>query len=578
MTTKTAKRKSRFKTKAERIIEGVGIFTSFYRENPHRLLIDYYGMTWLRPFQQILVNLILKFTYCMIFASRGMGKSQVGAAAIVADCTLRPGLKVTISAGNRGQSTNVIKKIVEEFMPKSANLRNEIKDWNTTPSNAFVLWKNGSVVSVATARQSARSARSNWVFNDEFVQILKTILDSVIRKFKAGQRTPNFYNKPEYKNYPKEPNRETYISSAFYKHHYSWEKFKSFFKSMIRGDSYVCVGFPYQLPVSEGYYPKQQIIDEMQEDDWDAITWSMEMDTLFFGEATNAFFSFNDMEINRVVSMPIYPKLYYDILGDQKIKYTPKTNGEIRVVSMDIATQGGSKNDNTCFSVLQMIPTKNNQYIRQLVYIETMNGGHTYDQAVRLKQLYCDLDCDYVVVDCLGVGVGVYDNLVREIVDEDRGTVYPAWSCLNDKDMADRCKDLNAPKIIYAVKANQQFNNDAAVSMRDCLKRGKLRLLISEIEANDKFSVNKYYHKLSVEDQILLQSPFYQTSLLINETINLSYEVVNGKVKVHEQGNMRKDRYTSVSYANMFANIKERELVEDDDITQYIPCVSAVTF
>ncbi len=576
--TKTKKRKSKCRSKVDRINEGVGIWTSFYRANPHRLLIDYFGMTWLRPFQQILINIILKYTYCMIFASRGMGKSQVGAAAIVADCTLRPNLKVTISAGNRGQSTNVIKKIVDEFMPRSPNLRNEISDWNTTPSNAFIQWKNGSMVSVATARQSARSARSNWVFADEFVQILKNILDSVLRKFKAGQRTPNFYNKPEYKNYPKEPNRETYISSAFFKHHYSWDKFKAFFKSMIKGDSYLCVGFPYQLPVSEGYYPKQQIIDEMQEEDFNMISWSMEMETLFFGEATNAFFAFNDMELNRVLPMPIYPEPYYEMLNDPKIKYSHKVNGELRIIAMDIATQGGSKNDNTCFAVLQLIPTKNNQYIRNLIYIETLNGGHTYDQSVRLKQLYDDLECDFVVVDCLGVGIGVYDNLVREIIDEERGLVYPAWSCLNDKDMAERCKDINAPKIIFSVKANQQFNNDAAVSLRDCLKRSKLRLLISEIEANDKFSVNKSYHKLSVENQVLLQSPFYQTSLLINETINLSHDIVNGKIRVFEQSGMRKDRYSAVAYANMFANLKERELSGEEEIVAFVSCVSAVEF
>ncbi len=578
MMTKTVKRKTKHKTKQDRIMEGVGIFLSFYRANPHRLLIDYCGMSWLRPFQQILIVMMLEFTYCMIFASRGMGKTQVGAAAIVADCILYPGRLVTISAGNRGQSTNVIKKIVEEFAPKSENLRNEILDYSTSPSNAYILWKNNSRVTVVTARQSARSARSHWIFNDEFVQIPLKILNSVLKKFKAGQRTPGFYKNPKYKDHPKEPNRETYISSAFFKHHYSWGKFRSFFKSMLKGEPYVCVGFPYQLPVSEGYYPEEQVIEEMKADDFDSISWDMEMNTKFFGEASDAFFSFKDLDVNRTIAMPLYPKPYYDLFKDSKIRYSPKVNGEIRVIGMDIAIQGGAKNDNTCFSVLQLLPTSNNQYIRNLVYMETLNGGHTHDQSVRLRQLYDDLDCDYAVIDCLAAGAGVYDNLVREIVDEERGQVYAPWTSMNDNDMADRCKDPNAQKVIYTVKPTLQFNGDAATSMKDCLRRNKLRLLVDEVESNDKFSAMKSFQKLSVEDQMLLQTPFNQTTLFINETINLSYGIVNGKVRVQEQGGKRKDRYSSVSYANLFANLLERDLVKEESIEDFVACVSAVSF
>lgn len=229
---------------------------------------------------------------------------------------------------------------------------------------------------------------------------------------------------------------------------------------------------------------------------------------------------------------------------------------------MDIATQGGSKNDNTCFTVLQLIPTNNYQYIRNVIYIETRNGGHTFDQAVRLKQIYDDFDADFCIVDTNGVGLGVYDNLVKEIIDEERNIVYEPWDCINDQKMSERTKGSNAPKVIYSIKATQQFNSDAAINLRDCLKRGKLKLLINEMDANDNLSKNPYYKKLTAEEQSMFQLPFYQTSLLINEMINLSYEIVNGKIKVSEQSGMRKDRYSSCSYANQVASELERNLVQ----------------
>ena len=171
-------------------------------------------------------------------------------------------------------------KIVDIFMPDSYNLRNEILDYKVTSAEAYIKWKNGSVVRVVTARDSSRSARTNWMIADEFVQIKKDTIDQVLRKFKAGERTPGFFQDPKYKGYPKERNTETYISSAYFKWHYSWAKFKAFFKSMIKGENYVVCGFPYQLPVSAGYYPLEQIREEMQEDDFNEISWSINITVL----------------------------------------------------------------------------------------------------------------------------------------------------------------------------------------------------------------------------------------------------------------------------------------------------------
>ena len=130
-------------------------------------------------------------------------------------------------------------------MIDSENLRNEILEYKISTAEAYIKWKNGSIVRVVTASDSSRSARSNWLIADEFVQIKKPILDKVLRKFKSGERTPGFYRNPKYKKYPKERNQETYISSAFYKWHYSWEKFKTYFNSMKKGEHYFVCGFPY---------------------------------------------------------------------------------------------------------------------------------------------------------------------------------------------------------------------------------------------------------------------------------------------------------------------------------------------
>lgn len=279
-------------TKYERIQRGLQKWTAFYRANPHRFGIDYLGMTWMATFQQILINVFFKFNYVMVIASRGMGKSQIVAAALCIYCILYPGTQVVIAAGVRSQSLNVLNKIIDEFYPKSQNLQNEIASYKIVPSEAYIKFKNGSIIKVVTAKDSSRSARAHLVIVDEFVQVKETIINTVLRKFKAGQRRPDFFDKPKYTDkqnvpkpadwvhIPKEPNREVYISSAYYKYHYSWAKFNAFYKSMVKGESYFVCGFPYQLPVSAGYYPLSQIQEEMQEENFDSVSWSINISVL----------------------------------------------------------------------------------------------------------------------------------------------------------------------------------------------------------------------------------------------------------------------------------------------------------
>ena len=570
----------RRKSKYERVMDGMERWVAFYRANPHRFAVDYLGMTWMRPFQKILLNIIMKFTYQMIIASRGMGKTMIVAAAICVKAILYPGIEIIIAAGNRTQSVNVLEKIINEFRSKSINLSNEIAGYSISPANAYITFKNGSTVKVVTARDSARSARANWVICDEFVRIKKIVIDEVLRKFKAGVRSPGYTQLPEYKDYPKEMNTETYISSAHYKWHYSWAKFKAYFKSMVSGENYAVLGFPYQLPVSEGYYPIEQVQDEMREADFDSIAWSMEMDSLFWGESANAFFTFTNVDSVRKLTYPLYPKSYYAIIPDSKFKPFMKKNGEIRLLAMDVAAMGGNKNDASSIALIQMIPGYGGKYQRLVSYIETLEGGHGQAQAIRLKQLYDDFDADFVVVDTNGIGMSVYDSLVIDLFDEDRGTVYESWSCINDERMALRSKDPSANKVIYSIKATQSMNSDMAVLLRDCMKRGKIKFLEHETEGREYLSSLKGFDKLTPEEQLLFEAPYYQTTAFCNETINLNYDVVNGKIRVQEASGARKDRYSSVAYGNYIAQEIERDMLKynNNDFAFAPNCVSVVSF
>lgn len=145
-------------------------------------------------------------------------------------------------------------------------------------------------------------------------------------------------------------------------------------------------------------------------------------------------------------------------------------------------------------------------------------------------------------------GLGVYDFIIKEQYDPTNGLTYEAMSCRNDDNMASRCKVKNARKCVWCIKASSDFNSNAATSLRAGFKNGNINLLASEFDVEDSIKKTKGYSKMSVTEQSMLKIPFIQTSLLVNELINLEHEIVNNKVKLKEKSGMRKDRFSSLEY------------------------------
>lgn len=402
------------------------------------------------------------------------------------------------------------------------------------------------------------------------------VITKVLRKFLTAPRSPKYLDKEEYKHL-KERNKEVYLSSCWYTHHWSYKRFLAYFNSMLKGSNYFVCGLPYQIAVKEGLLDEDQVKDEMSEDDFDPIAWSIEMEALWFGESEKAYFKFEDLDKNRKIAKPSFPTELHGMLKDSSFKTEPKQAGEIRLIGADIAGMAGKENDASVYTVMKLIPN-GTAYNRSVVYMESINGGNTVTQATRIRQLYNDFECDYIVLDTQSMGLGVYDNLIIPLYDRERGIEYDPLNCCNSDEMAQRCSFSNAPKVIYSIKANAKLNSDIAINFRDGLKRGKIRLLVNEMDGRENLKKIKGFESLSPEVQAKLMTPYLQTTSLINEMINLEAEFNDmNQVKLKEPSGKRKDRYSSVSYTNYVATILERELLreenntydEDDDIIYF---------
>ena len=539
-----------------KIMEGAALWGAFYRNNPDKFVEEYLHIK-LKLFQRILIVMMFWSTTFVMIACRGIGKTFISAVYVVARCILYPGTKVCIVSGTRGQAINVLEKILYELKPASAELCAEIdeKQSKVNNTNAVIVFNNTSVIKVVTASDNARGNRSHVLLLDEYRLISKDTIDTVLRKFLTLRRMPRYEElTEEEKNieYDKEKNLTMYLSSAFFKDHWSYQKCVDTFKAMIdpARHQFVC-GFPYQLSLSEGLLDAETVADEMSEADFSEIKFSMEMCAEFFGSAEGAFFDFDSISKNRRIKYPMLPdRISSKLPGCSYVRIPPKQNGEIRVLAADIALMSSKKNFNDASSIFlnQMLPSKSGRYSSNIIYADAAEGLRTDDQALEIRRMINEFQCDYLALDASGLGLGVYDCLAHEIVDPDTGEIYPALSCCNDPTMADRCTTPGAEKKIWSIKASAGLNSELAYLLREGFRSGRIRLLNNEYDAEEQFSVIKGYNSLLPAEKLMFKLPFIHTTLLINELVNLLHEENNGKVRIYEKSGARKDRYSALAY------------------------------
>lgn len=380
------------------------------------------------------------------------------------------------------------------------------------------------------------------------------VINTVLRKFLTAPRTPAYLNKKEYEHLV-ERNKEIYMSSCWYKSHWSFEKAKAYVVNFLDATKkYFICGLPYQIAIRENLLSREQVEDEMSETDFDETKFSMEMGCLWYGDTGDAFFSFDDVAKRRKIQTAMYPP-------SEKYKVPDLAINERRILSVDVALMASKKNKNNDASSIfinSCIPTSNNNYISNIVYAETHEGLTTDELGIIIMRLYYGMKCTDIALDTVGNGLGVYDFIIKDQLDPDTGEIYLALSCCNNKDMEERCKVKGAKKVVWCIKANQSFNNEMCTMLRAGFKNGKINLLVSEFEAEEVLKEKvKGYSKMSLSEQTSKKMPYIQTTLLIYELIKLNSKIEGSNVKIKEQSGERKDRYSSIGYSYMVARTIE---------------------
>ena len=567
MLTQVKKREGLSPNKRERLDEGIKIWVSFYRQNIHRFVADYLEIQ-LKPFQVVLLYMIERNLKSCLITTRGLGKSWLIALYCCCRCILYPGQKVIVSCETKEQSRNLIReKIVNELMNMSPNLRKEInpREIKIGTNESYVKFKNGSTIIAINASENTRGKRAHILVVDEYVQIKNGFdtLTKILQPFLQVVRQPKYLQNPKYAHLQEE-NKQIYASSAWYADHWSYDLYKDYVEKMLIGESSFVCNLPYNIALKYGLMTQKRLDEIMNDPNLSEEAFLMEYSAMFYDLGEGAYIKPSDIINNRTIVKPWYPPTDIEYIAEKgkrniSWKEDRTSKQELRVLGCDIALAQGDKNDNTVIHYSVSIP-KGDKYITEVRYSEAINGGTAKAIALRLKQLYFDGDCDYIVMDIAGLGLAVLDALGEYTFDSERDIKYPPMCCFNKEDKKERCGYREAIPCIYGIVANEEINNAIAVTLKASLNNHTLKFLVNEFEGEDWLNENKNFQMLEASEKVRLMYPYVQTTLTQMEIIKLQTEITRKGIKLVEFGSNRKDRYSALAYMNLFIREKENEL------------------
>jgi hypothetical protein len=86
-----------------------------------------------------------------------------------------------------------------------------------------------------------------------------------------------------------------------------------------------------------------------------------------------------------------------------------------------------------------------------------------------------------------------------------------------------------------------------------------MELLTPSNQAIDFLNAHYGYDTKDVMVKQEMLSPFVETEMLVNEMLNLEYELRSGFIRLFEKSHRRKDRYVSFGMANYLSRVLEQQ-------------------
>lgn len=495
-------------------------------------------------YQRIFLRVIFRHKKVFFTFTRGTAKSWTAIMAIYLRCIFFPGAHYFICAPGKEQASKIAKENIEKIWSFYPILKDEIDFSETRFGKDYteIKFLNGSKFDVVHVGNSSRGGRRNGGLIEEICDpaMKKDILNEVVIPLMANDRISNYKNEVD----PNEIHKfEVYVTTASTKQSFAYEKLQEVLYEMSLGKSAFVLGAGYELPC---LYPKQMSLSHINEiksrPTFNPLSFAREYESIYTGTTDRSLVSQDNLRACRNLSRA-------------ETKYT-KRKGEpdpLYILAYDVARKEGNQNADSALSVLKLIPRGDGTYRKFLVNLFSFDGESFKEQAKKIKQKVADFKAHMLVVDANGAGVGLIDELIKEIDD------YPSYAVVNDK-RYDKYRTPDSIPILYALSSNTKEDKASIIhnTFISHIQNQKVQMLISESEAKIMFT--KDDKKLSSEELQEKLVPYILTDHLCEEIMNLEYQASGNQTQVKQiSKRINKDKFSSFEYAIHYSVIMERE-------------------
>lgn len=253
--------------------------------------------------------------------------------------------------------------------------------------------------------------RAHILIVDEFVRTEKEVITRVFDPMLSDSRKPRYLDltpAQRAEEYKHEELRKIYLSSIRRADEWSYKTFEDYIDWMTDGNrDYCATVVSYALGVKNGFISKKKVEDTFKSNLENINILQAEYNCIAERGTGNSYFTYKMMDRARVnskafVCMSDEEYIQYKDCREKYPYYQEKLPNEIRLLCMDVAVIESSKNDNTAFFIIRLIPDSG-RYTIIVPYADSMHGLNSIAQTKRMKQLFYEFECDYMILDTQGV-------------------------------------------------------------------------------------------------------------------------------------------------------------------------------
>lgn len=497
----------------------------------------------LYSYQRIFLRVAMRYKYVYCVFPRAFSKSFLAVLIMMIRCILFPGAHLFSTAGGKEQASSILSDKVADICDKIPAFKNEI-DWTrgggTTVSkdHCKYVFKNGSDIENVAANERSRGRRKHAGVLEECVGIDQKILQEVIIPL---MNVPRKCLDGTYQEDEPLSQSQLYITTAGYKQTYAYEKLiQTLVQMIIEPEKAFVMGGTFKVPIILGLQNKSFLKDLKNDPTFNPASFDREYNSRWSGTVENAFFDGERFDRNRIINQPEYQ---YSGRSSDRTYY---------ILGVDVARTKCQ----TVITVVKVNPQVDGTSLKNVVAIYAYEAEHFQKQAILIKKLFYKYKARRVVIDGMGLGVGLMDFMVIEQKLEDE-SIYPPFGVMGGsyKDAAESYKkyrtDNTEDDAIYVVKADTPFNSAMYSCLQSQIDSGKIKFLIEQREAKAKLLSKKVGQNMRPEQREEYLFPFSLTDILKEEMLNLREETSDG-YNIRLKGankSIGHDKVSSLGYA-----------------------------